>query len=123
MKGRLVNDNDPDNSIPDQLARYRAAAVAASRLANSSEQNRAADELHSMARILRSTPEGRDGILQLLADGDPYVRLCAATDALKWDPERACDVLEELVMADGPGAFDAKWTLRLFREGTLNVDY
>jgi hypothetical protein len=51
------------------------------------------------------------------------VRLSAATDALYWAPEVAAPVLEELEQEPSLHAVSAKWTLRSYRAGTLNLNW
>jgi hypothetical protein len=69
------------------------------------------------------TDVGRGAILRLLTDRTPEVRLIAATDALAFKSEGAIGILEELQAGRGSVAIDAEWTLRLFREGTLDLNW
>jgi hypothetical protein len=122
----MGSNNEPGiraETLERLAASYRAAAIEASNLADSRRQNRAARRAHAFALKLRATPDGRAAVLLLLNDEDPYVRLWSATDALKWAPEAAVEVLERLVEEHGRGAFEANVTLRLFREGNLDLDY
>jgi Domain of unknown function (DUF2019) len=80
-------------------------------------------ELHEVSKQLRRTDEGREAIAGLMSDEVVAVRLLAATDGLGWQPERAESVLHEIEQLDGLYAVDAKWTLRSYRSGTLDLDW
>jgi hypothetical protein len=47
----------------------------------------------------------------------------AATHSLAWEPDRAAQALAEIEQEPGLYAADAKWTLRSWRNGTLNLDW
>ena len=81
------------------------------------------DRIHAIAKRLRTTPGGQLAMERLTGDDSRAVRLLAATECLAWDSEIAVPVLEEI--EDGPGllAVDAKYTLKSFRAGTLNLDW
>jgi hypothetical protein len=49
--------------------------------------------------------------------------MSAAADSLAWRSARGEAVLEAVEQADGEYAFDAKWTLRSYRAGKLNLDW
>jgi hypothetical protein len=51
------------------------------------------------------------------------VRLLAATHSLRLEPERAQLALEEIEQEGSLYAVDAKWTLRSYRSGKLNLDW
>lgn len=72
-----------------------------------------------------ATPRlGREAITGLLDDPVTAVRLAAAAHCLRWEPERAQLVLEEIEQRPTDlYAVDAKWTLRSYRAGTLNLDW
>jgi hypothetical protein len=72
---------------------------------------------------MRQSQEGREAITGLLSDPVVAVRLAAATDTLYWAPEAAEPVLEELEQEPSLHAVSAKWTLRSYRAGTLNLDW
>ncbi len=82
-------------------------------------------ENHSIYKVLRGNEEGHLGISRLMSHESESVRLAAATHSLAWDPERATAVLEAMQRTPGTSlyAVDAKWTLRSFRNGTLNLDW
>jgi hypothetical protein len=80
------------------------------------------DQLYAYYRELRESGMGRSAISSLLEDPEPAVRLISATHSLPWDSERATAVLEELEQQPGLHAVSAKWTLREYRRGRLNLD-
>jgi hypothetical protein len=51
------------------------------------------------------------------------VRLAAATHSLGWQPEQAVGVLEEIEQESNLHAVTAKWTLRSYRNGKLDLDW
>jgi hypothetical protein len=51
------------------------------------------------------------------------VRLAAASHSLGWDSTHAVRVLEEIEKVPGLHAVTAKYTLKAFRQGTLNQDW
>ena len=85
--------------------------------------NQSNDEMHEAYKLLRSTPQGRQAIQDLITDANPRVRCWAASHTLFWAPDAGRAALESLVQADGPSAFDAKMTLREFDAGRLSFDY
>jgi Domain of unknown function (DUF2019) len=106
------------------LAQYRELAVEwdASR-DNSDEANRIFKIHHALYKRLRETPSGKQAIVDLLDDPVTAVRLLAATHSLQWAPDRSQMVLQEIEQEDNPYALDAKWTLRSYRNGKLNLDW
>jgi hypothetical protein len=111
-------------SVTDLLAAYEQTATRWGELqADTSAANRVFDENHSIYKRLRGDEDGRLGICRLMAHESEAVRLTAATHSLAWDPERAITVLETIERASSLHAVTAKWTLRSYREGTLNLDW
>ncbi len=112
------------NVIQELLATYREAAIHAAEFATSSSEqsNRWADAGIVAYKMLSVTPEGRSGIMALQSDENPYVRGLAAAHSLQWAPQEARAVLEALRDNDGAGAFEAKWTLIEYDNGTLSFD-
>lgn len=108
----------------DLRAQYRDLAVDwdAAR-DNSDEANRIFKAHHALYKRLRDTPTGRRAIASLLDDPVTPVRLLAATHSLQWEPDRAQLVLREIEQEGNPYAVDAKWTLRSYRSGKLNLDW
>jgi hypothetical protein len=78
---------------------------------------------HQVYKRLRGSSEGRGGIAALLADSCPGVRLLAATHSLEWNEAGAVAVLEELERAGGLHVLEAKYTLREYRSGRLNLEW
>jgi hypothetical protein len=85
--------------------------------------NRLFDENHQLYKSLRSSEEGRRGIEELLDDDSTGVRCLAAADTLTWAPELALPVLESIERGPGLAAVTAKYTLREFWAGRLNLDW
>jgi uncharacterized protein DUF2019 len=112
-------------SIGELAAAYRSTAVAWDVMKNdSSKSNRLLEQLHGIYKQLRDRPDGRGAIIAFLDDDNVAVRLMAATHCLAWEPDRARIILEA-IERDGPGLYrtDAKYTLKAFREGRLNLDW
>jgi len=110
------------NKIPELLLRFREAALGNAD-PDPAKANKWHDVGHACYKLLKDTEEGRKGIISLMTDEDPYVRLCAAARSLHWEPETARRVLEEIRDSDGPGALSAKWTLIEYDKGRLTFDY
>lgn len=108
----------------DLRAQYRELAVDwdAAR-DDSGEANRIFKAHHALYKRLRETPAGRHAITALLEDPVTAVRLLAATHSLQWEPDRAQSVLHEIEQESNLYAVDAKWTLRSYRSGKLNLDW
>jgi hypothetical protein len=105
---------------------YRAMATEWDAVkANPQQANRAFDALHACYKRLRDSPAGRQAIIGLLDDPAIAVRLLAATHCLAWESSRAQSVLEAIEHEPTAGlyAVDAKWTLRSYRQGKLNLDW
>lgn len=111
-----------DNTIPALVARYRVAALGTGTL-DPKKNNKNVDMLHSCYKHLRATEEGRAGIILLVSDDNPHVRVWAAAHSLEWDPAIARPALEALRDSNGPASFAAKWTLKEYDEGNLSFDY
>jgi len=79
---------------------------------------------HALYKRLHVSPAGREAITGLLDDPATAVRLAAATHSLQWAPERAQRVLEEIEQLPASlYAVDAKWILRSYHAGTLDLDW
>jgi Domain of unknown function (DUF2019) len=85
--------------------------------------NRLFKKHHRLYKALRESSEGREAITGLLDDPSPPVRLMAATHSLAWAGDTAVHVLESLEHEMSVYGMDAKYTLREFRKGTLNLDW
>jgi hypothetical protein len=79
--------------------------------------------LHVIYKQLRADEAGRNGIAALMDDGSVGVRLMAAGDSLGWAPKKAVKVLEAIAAGSGLHAVTAKYTLKAFREGHLDMDW
>jgi hypothetical protein len=90
---------------------------------NPQEANRIFDALHALYKNLRTTAQGRGAITSLLDDPITAVRLAAATHSLAWQPARAEQILEEIEQEGSLHAVTAKWTLRSYRSGKLNLGW
>jgi hypothetical protein len=108
--------------LDDLIAKYREGAIKTG-TSNPGIANPAHDQVHGCFKLLRDSDTGRAAIEKLMADENPYVRLCAAAHSLTWATETARDVLLELVRARGAGSFDAEMTLEEFDAGRLTFDY
>jgi hypothetical protein len=84
--------------------------------------NAAAKRVRNSYKVLRETEAGRIALLSLMEDEDPAVRLNAAGACLRWAPECARPVLEELRDSNGLWSFEAKWTLIGYDKGHLMFD-
>jgi hypothetical protein len=78
---------------------------------------------HRLYKQLRESNEGREAIIGLLDDETTAVRVMAATHSLAWVPDRAQLVLEEIERENSLYGTDAKYTLRSYRAGNLNLDW
>jgi hypothetical protein len=86
--------------------------------------NRVFDRLHSVAKALSATNEGRAAISSLLDDEDASVRMSAATYSLRWNEDAARWVLEGIRDTDPSlRAVTAKYTLREWDAGRLTLDH
>jgi hypothetical protein len=85
--------------------------------------NRVFDRLHALAKELRQAPAGRAGLLALMSHEIQGVRLLAATECLAWSPDVAVPTLEAIEGSAGLHAISAKYTLKSYRAGTLDLDW
>lgn len=81
------------------------------------------DRLHLLAKEMRESPDGRAALASLMSHESTGVRLLAATECLAWDPPRARSVLMAISAEGGLHAVSAKYTLRSFEAGTLDLDW
>jgi hypothetical protein len=111
-------------AVEDLRATYRDAVLAWDAAASEPRRaNKLFDRRHELSKEMRQTEDGRAAIEGLLDDPVVAVRLCAATDTLMWSPERAEPVLEALQDDLSLHAVTAKWTLRSYRAGRLDLDW
>lgn len=78
---------------------------------------------HALYKEIRESEEGAQVIVGLLDDPEPAVRLLAGTHALSINQAKAEKVLEDLEDEGTILATSAKYTLREFREGTLDLNW
>lgn len=78
---------------------------------------------HAFYKAIRDSEEGRQALTSLMGDPEPAVRCVAATHSLRFAPDTAQRVLEDLQQRNGPYAMDAKYTLISYHEGRLNLDW
>jgi hypothetical protein len=111
-------------SLFQLLTQFRQAAERAGNISDPKAQNKAARKVQECYRLLSTTAEGRTGIMGLMGDANPNVRLCAAARSLQWSPAKARKVLEALRDERAfPYSFDAEMTLVEFDNGSLSFDY
>jgi hypothetical protein len=108
-----------------QRERYREMVLAwHAAAADVKHANSLMDQLHRLYKQMKLTQDGRDAISSLLDDDHVAVRLVAATDALPWEGERSVRVLDEIQRTERSLlAVDAKWVIRGYRDGTLDLDW
>lgn len=110
--------------IEDLIEEYRRTAIAWDVMQGDAKKaNPLFKRLHVIFKQLRTDPSGREGIAQLMDDTTVGVRLVAASHSLAWAPDKARAVLEVIERGPGLYAVDAKYTLKAYRDGTLNMDW
>jgi hypothetical protein len=120
-----VKPISPENSDVETLIRdYREAAAAqwASIFAGKAKaaQKHSERVVRIYSELRRRGDDARRGLLPLLDDDDPGVRVWAAAHALEFDPNKAEPVLTDLSeQRRGPTATIASYTLQQWRDGTL----
>lgn len=90
---------------------------------NATKANRLFNELHAIAKALGQSADGREGLVKLTSDESVGVRLLAASESLPWAPEVAAAALDVIAASGGLYAVSAKYTLKSFRDGSLNLDW
>ncbi|WP_168186193.1 DUF2019 domain-containing protein [Agromyces badenianii] len=111
-------------NVEELIAQYRDLLVQRSmEFARPSVANKLFDRNHAIHKILRESDEGRRAISGLMNDDVDAVRLTAAVHTLQWDPVAAEHVLEDIEAGPGIVGFNAKWTLREYRDGKLDLDW
>ena len=112
------------DAVVDPASEYRRLAVAWDEARDvPADANRLFDQLHGFYKSIRDADAGRAAIQSLLDDPVTAVRLSAATHALPFAPVQATEVLEAIEREDSLHSVTAKWTLRSFRAGSLDVDW
>jgi Domain of unknown function (DUF2019) len=106
------------------LAEYQQTALEWDAAANNaSKANRLFKQNHAIYKRLRESPEGREGIAELMTDPARGVQLLAATHSLAWRQVEAIRVLEFIAQSAGLQAVTARYTLKSYREGKLDLDW
>jgi hypothetical protein len=120
-----VGEDEADADVTALLLDYESTAVAwdAASWGEPTAANRLFDHLHDLFKQLRETEQGRHGIAKLMNHEKTGVRLQAAAHSLRWEPAEATKVLEEIDSGPGLHGISAKYTLKAFRDGTLNQDW
>lgn len=90
---------------------------------DAAKANKLFDRSHRLYKQLRSSDAGRAGIANLMNDPCVGVRLLAASDSLEWSEAEAIATLEAIEHYPGLHAISAKYTLKAYRDGTLNLDW
>lgn len=114
-------------SMKDLIRSYRSTAIAWDVMQNdATKANPLFKQLHAIFKQLRLNEVGREGITDLMDDPTvgTGVQLVAASHSLGWAPERAVAVLET-IEREGTGLYrtTARYTLKSFREGQLNMEW
>jgi len=86
------------------------------------QANRLFCENHELYESVRGSEEGRAAISGLLTNPIEAVCLVAATHSLAWDEVKAIAVLDDLQTHLNLCSVDAKYTLKVYRDGRLNLD-
>lgn len=107
------------------LSEYTKGAVTWDSLVgdDATKANRVFHRLHQLAKELRKTPHGRAGLASLTDHDVAGIRLLAATEALAWEDKAALPSLEAIEGSQGLHALSAKYTLKSYRAGTLDLDW
>ena len=121
-----MNDDDraAEGSAGELANEYLRSALEWGAAANDSRKaNPLFERNHSLYKRMRETEAGRDAISRLMTDPEPAVRLLAATHSLAWRGDEAVAVLEEIERGGGLTGTTAKYTLKGYRAGSLNLDW
>jgi hypothetical protein len=122
----MTMDMDATSSarVAALLSDYEASAIAwDAAQVDAAKANPLFDHLHHLFKELRGVEAGRQGIAALIAHSNVGVRLTAASHSLEWAPNEAVLALEGIERGPGLHAVSAKYTLKAFRDGTLNQDW
>jgi hypothetical protein len=112
------------NDVGQIRDEYRRLAVAWQHAhGNPREANELFTDHHRFYKAVRDREEGRTAIAELMDDTNDAVRLLAATHCLVWSQDRALEVLRELEAQPGPYGLDARYKLKGFLAGDLNLDW
>jgi hypothetical protein len=123
----MASPSETESEESALLASFLATAQAWDHLALSSPKraNKLSDKLWDIGLKLERTDLGRRGLEELTNNPSPAVRLKAATRCLRWAPEFASSVLEEIEQRRGPEYMAypslAKIVLTEYRAGRLDL--
>jgi hypothetical protein len=110
--------------LPELIEAYEQTALRWGQLQSDSvKANGVLEENHSIYKSLRDHEEGRAAIARLMTNDSRSVRLLAATHSLAWEPEVATATLDAIEREGGLSGVTAKYTLRSYRAGQLNLDW
>jgi hypothetical protein len=117
--------SDPrSDDVERALSEYLQTAIEWDAAANDAPRaNKLFARSHRLYKQLRDSEAGRAGIASLMNDSCVGVRLLTATDSLAWSEAEAVATLEEIEQTPGLHAVSAKYTLKSYRDGTLNLDW
>jgi hypothetical protein len=119
-----MTETPGDDEVTELVEKYRLLAEEWDEKQDDAKRaNRVFDKHHEVAKRLRGIEGGRIGIQALLTHPVVGVRMMAATDTLLWAPDAAIPVLEQIESGPGLHAVTAKYTLKSYREGKLNLDW
>ena len=103
--------------------RYRKSALEwAAASDNPDLANRLFDRLYALYKVIRDLEDGKRALVSLMNDPEVPVRLMAATHSLPIAPEIAQQVLEDLERRADLYSVTAKYTLKGWRAGKLDLD-
>lgn len=110
-------------NIDELVARYRQAAVKHGE-ATAAGNHRLANKQHDIvercySELKKLGAEGRERLVALTEDHNPWVRAWAAVHCLTYREDVAIRVLEELASVPGLIGFSSQMTLSEWRKGNL----
>ena len=119
-----MTEGPADERVAAMRSQYREMVVAWAEASDDPKKaNRIFKKLHVLYKSMRASAEGQSAIGALVDDPITAVRMTAAAHSLAWQPARSEQVLEEIEQENNLYAIDAKWTLRSYRSGKLDLDW
>lgn len=114
-------------SIGELIEAYRSTAIAWDTMRGDAKKaNPLFNQLHVTYEKLRDSEQGQKAISHLIDEPtvSAGVHLLGASHSLGWEPEDAIRVLEAMER-QAPGLYrtTARYTLKSFREGTLDLNW
>src|SRR4051795_339861 len=103
------------------MSRQRSVGRSVSRIHLNA--NKVFEENHWIYKQLRGEEMGRVAIARLMSHESKAVRLLAATHSLAWEANAATATLETIEQDGGLTGVTARYTLRSYRAGKLNLDW